>query len=100
MVGKEPVQHLGSPWGAKGWSQFCEAKLLLAHAAWIAAEILFCGPGPQKRLERKARFFAQQKMRQYDRKKVDDAVPTRRLDKSAAGHLHIFLLCDRILSPL
>jgi hypothetical protein len=30
-----------SPWGARGWSQFCFAKLLLAHAAWIAAEILF-----------------------------------------------------------
>jgi hypothetical protein len=30
-----------SPWGARGWSQFCFAKLLLAHATWIAAEILF-----------------------------------------------------------
>jgi hypothetical protein len=27
-----------SPWGARGWSQFCFAKLLLAHAFWIAAE--------------------------------------------------------------
>jgi hypothetical protein len=23
---------------ARDWSQFCSAKLLLAHAAWIAAE--------------------------------------------------------------
>jgi hypothetical protein len=26
---------------ARGWSQFYEAKLLLAHATWIEAEILF-----------------------------------------------------------
>ncbi|MDR1626140.1 MAG: hypothetical protein LBT33_06325, partial [Spirochaetia bacterium] len=29
---------------ARGWSQFCFAKLLLAHAAWIEAEILLAQP--------------------------------------------------------
>jgi DNA-3-methyladenine glycosylase I len=33
------IPQRGSPWGTRGWSQFCFAKLLLAHAAWIAAEI-------------------------------------------------------------
>jgi hypothetical protein len=31
--------------------------LLPSGAQGIEAEILFCGPGPQKRLQRKARFF-------------------------------------------
>jgi hypothetical protein len=56
-----------SPWGARGWSQFCFAKLLLAHAAWIAAEIPqawgISQKSPAEELERKARFFAKQKMR-------------------------------------
>jgi hypothetical protein len=43
------------PWGARGWPQFCFAKLLLAHATWIEAEILFAQRA--KRLERKARFL-------------------------------------------
>jgi hypothetical protein len=33
-----------SPWGTRDWSQFCFAKLLLAHAAWIEAEILLAQP--------------------------------------------------------
>jgi hypothetical protein len=33
---------------AGGWSQFCFAKLLLAHAQGIEAEILFCGPSRKK----------------------------------------------------
>jgi hypothetical protein len=38
---KEPqrMPDSGSPWGTRGWSRFCEAKSLLAHASWIAAEI-------------------------------------------------------------
>jgi hypothetical protein len=57
-------QNPKSPWGARGWSQFCEAKLLLGDcgaipwargAQGIAAEILLA---LAKRLERKARFAA------------------------------------------
>jgi hypothetical protein len=55
MVDK--LRAKSSPWGARGWSQFCFAKLLLgdcgaipwAHAAGIAAESPVCGPGPQMR---------------------------------------------------
>jgi hypothetical protein len=32
---------------AKGWSQFCFAKLLLAHAAWIERKS-FLPPGGKK----------------------------------------------------
>jgi hypothetical protein len=31
-----------------GWSRFCKAKSLLAHARGIAAEILFCGFAAKK----------------------------------------------------
>jgi hypothetical protein len=38
-----------SPWGARGWSQFCFAKLLLARGArGIVAKILFCGAAAKK----------------------------------------------------
>jgi hypothetical protein len=33
------VKRATGPWGARGWSEFCEAKFLLAHASWIEAEI-------------------------------------------------------------
>jgi hypothetical protein len=42
------VRKKVSPWGARGWSQFYFVKLLLAHATWIEAEILFCREAAKK----------------------------------------------------
>ncbi|MDR1626023.1 MAG: hypothetical protein LBT33_05730 [Spirochaetia bacterium] len=51
-------QNPRNPWGARGWSQFCFAKLLLAHASRIAAEIPQDLHGKSEELQRKARFAA------------------------------------------
>jgi hypothetical protein len=57
-----------------GWSQFCKAKSLLAHAQGIAAEILFCRRAAKK-IGAESPFFGAEapKMRPNSESWIDEA---------------------------